>query len=533
MVVDMKISNFFKYMFIVFVIVIVIYAGYRIYRNKNEDTNQVEENIYEEENIIKDIRLGICNYDSMNPLISNNREILNIDSLIFEPLFTLNKDYELEPCLATEWSKTGDNIYVIKIDTTIKWQDGAYVTAKDVQFTIDRLMEGNSIYKANVQHINSVEVVDATTVKITLDSDVKFFEYNLTFPIMSNVYYFNEDFYNSSKIPIGTGRFQITDISLNSVTLSKNKGWHNIGKDESKIDTIKINLYSSMGEVFISFKLGNIDILNTTNLNYQEYIGTIGFNVTETVGREFDFLSLNCIDTILSDKHVRQALSYAIDKDNIISAVYNNQKIPASYPLDYGSYLYSVDNNSSGYNAEQAKKILEDNGWTYSNNKWRKNIEGRTTTLKLTLTVCKDNESRLQVADIIKQQLENIGISVTIKTVSASAYQECLESKDYQILLTGIYNSYKPDLSYFFNSGNISNYTNDDIISMLSSSMSTKNYDALKNNYQKIYSIYKDEVPFIGLYRNKTVTVSSQSLVGEIITNNYNSYYGISGWYRR
>lgn len=529
----MKVSTIFKYIFIIFTIGIIVYAGYRIYDRTNTQTNDIQISDEKEETIIKDIRLALCNYDTMNPLITNNREILNIDTLIFEPLFTLTKDYELEPCLATEWSKTGDNTYVIKVDTTIKWQDGAYLTAKDVQFTIDKLKEGNSVYKANVANIIGVEVLDASTIKITLDQEVSFFEYNLTFPIMSNMYYYNEDFFASSKIPIGTGRFKITDISSTSVTLSKNENWKRAAKEQSRIETIKINIYSSMGEVFNSFKLGNIDMINTTTQNYQDYIGTIGFDITESEGREFDFISLNCQDTILQDKYVRQAISYAIDKDNIISTVYNNQKISAHYPLDYGNYLYSLDSNSSGYNAEQAKKILEENGWTYSNNKWRKNIDGVTQYLRLKLSVSNSNENRVRVAEVIKQQLESIGISVTINELSNTQYQECLNNKNYQMLITGVYNSYSPDLSYYFGENNISNYNNEDILSIIKSGISSKNTNGLKENYKEILNIYKDEVPFIGLYRNKNITVTNQSLVGEIVTNNYTTFYNIASWYRK
>jgi peptide/nickel transport system substrate-binding protein len=529
----MKVSTLFKYIFIIFTIGIIIYAGYKIYDKNNNPTNVVEISENKEEEIIKDIRLAICNYDSMNPLITNNREILNIDNLIFEPLFTITKDYQLEPCLATEWSKTGDNTYVVKVDTTVKWQDGAYLTAKDVQFTIDRLKEGNSIYKANVANITGVEVVDSSTVKITLDSEVSFFEYNLTFPIMSNMYYYNEDFYSSSKIPIGTGRFKITDISSTSISLVKNENWKRASKEQSRIDTIKINVYSSMGEVFNSFKLGNVDLINTKTQNYQDYIGTIGFTITESAGREFDFVGLNCADEILQDKYVRQAISYAIDKDNIVSAVYNNQKITAYYPLDYGNYLYSMDSTSSGYNADQAKKILEENGWTYANNRWRKNINGSTKTLRLKLAVSKSNASRVSVAEIIKQQLENIGISVTINQLSDEQYQSALNNKDYQLLITGVYNSYSPDLSYFFGENNIFNYKNEDMLSIINSGISTKNTNGLKENYSKMLNTYKDEMPFIGLYRNKNITITSNSLIGEVATNNYSSFYNVASWYRK
>ena len=356
----MKVSSIFKYIFIIFAIGIIAYAGYRIYINQEAqaENEQAVSNV-EEESIIKNIRLAITNYDTINPLITNNKEILDIDTLIFEPLFTLTKDYQLQPCLAKECSKTGDNIYVVKLNNNINWHDGTSFIAKDVQFTIDTLKQGNSVYKYNVSHIASTEVIDATTIKLTLDASIPFFEYNLTFPIVSSNYYFDEDFYSSTKTPIGTGKYKITNISTNNMTLVRNIKW-NRSQEDTKIDNIKVTFYSSMGEAYNSFKIGNIDLINTSNPNFQEYIGTIGFNKTEYSGRQFEFLSLNCEDTILQDKAVRQALSYAIDKDNIVSSVFNNQYITAEYPLDYGNYLYTANTGSSGYNVEQAKKVLED-----------------------------------------------------------------------------------------------------------------------------------------------------------------------------
>lgn len=528
----MKVSSIFKYIFIIFAIGIIIAAGYKIYSSQNQVAEENNEEAQADETILKDIRIAITNYDNINPLITNNKEILNIDSLIFEPLFTLNENYELEPCLATECSKTGDNIYVIKVDNKINWQDGTSFIAKDVAYTIETIKNGNSIYKYNVEHISNVEVIDASTIKLTLDANVPFFEYNLIFPIMSSTYFYGEDFYNSSKTPIGTGKYKISNVSDNNITLVKNEKYKRFQEDP-KIETIKINLYSSMGEAFNSFKIGNIDVLNTSNANFQDYIGTIGFNKIEYTGREFDFLALNCTDTILQDSSVRKALGYAIDKDNIVTSVFNNQRKTADYPLDYGNFLYQNQEVSSGYNAEQAKKVLEDGGWTYIKNRWKKNISGYTRTLKLKLAVTSDNEARVRVAETIKEQLKNIGIEVTINKITDNQYGKYIENKDYQMLLTGVYTSYTPDLTYYFLQGNIFNYESEKMNELMQKSLIIKNTKELSEIYQKIYSQYKEDVPFIGLYRNKNITLTSQSLTAKITPNNYTTYYNLESWYRK
>ena len=236
----MKVSSLFKYIFIIFAIGIIIFAGYKIYKNQQNRASQETQGVAnEEENIIKDIRLAVTSYDTINPLVTNNQEILNIDTLIYDPLFKLNEKYELIPCIATECSKTGDNTYVIKIDNTIKWSDGLSVEADDVKFTIETIQKGNSVYKYNVQYISGMEVIDNGTLKITLSANIPFFQYYLIFPILSSKQYEGEDFYASDKTPIGSGRYQIANISTNSITLTSNPKWKNKDNEDVKIENHK------------------------------------------------------------------------------------------------------------------------------------------------------------------------------------------------------------------------------------------------------------------------------------------------------
>lgn len=179
------------------------------------------------------------------------------------------------------------------------------------------------------------------------------------------------------------------------------------------------------------------------------------------------------------------------------------------------------------------KKCLKSGGWTYINNKWKKNIDGSTKTLKLKISVNKDNESRVSVAELIEKQLEEIGIEVTVEKVSVDRYGKYIEEKNYQILLTGVYTSYSPDLTYYFAGGNISNYINEEMFELVQNAGIIKEDKQLKAIYEEIYKIYKEDVPFIGLYRNKNITISSQNLIGTVEPNNYTTFYGLESWYRK
>ena len=157
-------SSFFKYIFILFIIGIIGCSVYFIYFKDKEEPKEIIQTEIEEAQEKKDLRLSISNYDSINPLISNNKEILKIDRLIFEPLVNITSDYKIENCLATEVSKVSDTSYVVKIDNEKKWHNGTPLLSKDIQFTIDRLKEGKSVYSYNVEKVSGVEIIDSNTI---------------------------------------------------------------------------------------------------------------------------------------------------------------------------------------------------------------------------------------------------------------------------------------------------------------------------------------------------------------------------------
>jgi len=286
-------SNWIKYLFIIFIIIILIFAVMKI-RNDEAEKKQ-EENIRSNQEKINEIKLGIAEFDTINPILSKNKNVQDISKLIYDPLVNLSSDYKAEGVLATEWARQSDNSYLIKLRENVRWSNGTTFTAQDVRFTIDKLKEVSSIYSYNVENVIGVDIVDDYTIKINLDKELPFFEYNLTFPILSKEYYESENFIDTikNKEPIGTGKYKIFEIESSYIILEKNTSWWNRSNINITLEKITVNLYSSVGELYNSFKIGNIDLISTSNENIKEYIGTIGYSLNEMKGREHTFLAFN------------------------------------------------------------------------------------------------------------------------------------------------------------------------------------------------------------------------------------------------
>ena len=523
-------SNVFKYIFIIFVIIIVIVAFFVIRSNENEQATEEETTSVEEE-IVREIRLGIAQYDTLNPLLTNNKNVQNVTKLIYEPLVDISSDYKAIPALATEWAKQDATTYIIKLRENVRWSNGERFTSADVQFTYDRLKENSSIYSSNLEHVTMLEIVDDYTVKMYLDQEVPFFEYYLTFPILSKTFYDTQDYYNIDIVPVGTGKYVVSSVQENYITLTKNTNWWD-RDTEITLEEITINLYDSVGELYNAFKLGNVDLVSTDNTNIQEYIGTIGYSTKEIKGRTHDFLALNTQNTLLANQEVRRAISYSIDKNNIVSNVFQNKYYTSSFPLDYGSWVYQEQDVSSGYNPEQANQLLSENGWSYRNSYWQKTISGRTQRIDLNLVVKASDSTQVAVAENIRTQLANQGIRITIQQYSDDQYSRAIENKSYDMILCSMNLSPNPDMSLFFGDNNLANYANEEVANLMNEIKNTTDETTIKNDYTRLAEIYKTDIPYISLYTNKYTVAYNTELVGEINSNWFNPLCGIETWYK-
>ena len=523
-------SNFAKYIFIIFIIGITLFVAYKLNEEKKNTTNDEQTNIVKEDDIGKEIKLGIAEFDTINPLLSKNKQVQEITKIIYEPMLQLTSEYKLEKCLAKDWAKTAENKYLVKLDDTIKWPDGNSLLADDVVFTIEQLKKVDSIYSENVKNITEVNKIDDNTIRIILDHEIPFFEYNLIFPILSRKNYEGQDFVygSSNNAPIGTGKYKIILNSGENIILEKNE---NYKRSDLTLEKITIIKYSNIGEMYNAFKLGKIDVIATNNTLIENYIGTIGYNKSEINGRNFDFLAINTQNSILANKEVRQAISRAINRESIISQVYGGKYRTQDYFLDYGNWLQGEKTDMS-YNIDIANEILVNNGWEYKYNRWQRYINYTTQIINLKLVVQASNDARVAVADMIKENLEELGMKITIIKATDNQYQSYLDNKNYDMILTGVTLSLSPNLETFFGNGNLANFSNEELNSIMNEVKNITKEDLLKEKYIRIRQIYNDEVPYIGLFSNYYEVASNWTLKGSIPANWYNIFINIDNWYK-
>ena len=529
----MKLS-FLKIVLIILIIGLVLVGLYINYFDKEEimQTGEFIQIDNKDRIISNNIRIGIIEFDNINPILSNNKNVQDISRLIFDSLFTLTQEYRLEPSLATEFSKLNDTTYIIKLREDVKWHDGKEFNVSDVIFTINMLKKNNSIYSNNVANILSLEEIDEYTLKIIINQKIPEFEYNFIFPIISSKYFTEDNLKTESKNLkiVGTGMFYISDVSNNSILLKKNTiGWEN---RKLNVDSINLNLYNSLSNTINAFKTGDIDIFTTSNIQIEEYLKNTIYNKKEYINRNYDYLIINCKNNVLVNKEVRQAINFSINKDEIIKQVYNNKYIKSNFPLDFGNYVYTRNDTTIVYDSNMVNALLIDNGWEFSSKKWKKIVGDKQLTIELSLLVNKNSSNLVKVANNIKEQLEEVGIIINIIELAKEQFERNLSNKQYDIVLMSSNYGYSPSLNKYFKDGNLANFKNKEAINLLNEIENITNENEIKQKYTRIVEIYNNEVPYISLYYNTNTIIYSANLKGTITPNSYNLFYNIETWYR-
>ena len=101
-------SNWFKYVFIIFIIAILLFSIFKIKKDEKIQQEEQQQTTSSEGEKIKELKLGIAQLDTINPILSNNKNVQDISKLIYEPLVNLSSDFKAEPFLAIDLAKQSE-----------------------------------------------------------------------------------------------------------------------------------------------------------------------------------------------------------------------------------------------------------------------------------------------------------------------------------------------------------------------------------------------------------------------------------------
>jgi peptide/nickel transport system substrate-binding protein len=459
-----------------------------------------------------------ANADHVDPLSVNTEEMLNVFSLIFEGLLSMDQTSALVAGLAETWScDESGKVWTLNLRNSAHWHDsGEKVTAADVKYTYDRLFSmPSSYYSYHAGKIQNVEVIDEYTVRITMKAAGIASLYALTVPIM------HADSTSVMK-PIGTGPFKVTYTSPALLTLSANDDWW---KQKPYIDTIHFVARDNNETALASYAAGQLDMVPTSAVTAGKYREEGITTVYDILTQNAEFLFLNSSNAALKDVNVRMALACGIDRSNIITNVYMNRAQACDVPIAPDSWLYDSASKVYDYDPAHALALLKEAGYEDVDNDGFLEINGsRLNKLKFTLLVTDTADNlREDAANDIAAQLLKLGIQVEVVpaayslTESDNEYITKLKAGEFDLALCGFNLSRDGLLSAFVDANgarNYGKYFSTELSGLADGMLSAADETAYRAAASAFEMQFVKELPFLTLYFRLNSIVYDSAIQG-------------------
>lgn len=333
--------------------------------------------------------------DHLDPYLATAADTRAILFNVFEGLVKPDKDGNLIPAVAASLPDISSDglTYTFKIRSGIKFQNGNAVTAGDVKYSLETA-KADKI--TGLDGIKSVDSVDSSTVKLTLSSRNNDFLAYLTTAIIP------KDYKDEDTNPIGTGPFKVESFTQQqSIVLVKNTYYWQ--KNLPHLDKVTLKIEADANAQILDFKSGTLQIASGDYSTVKELASNS--ELVQANSNSVQQLNLNNAVKPFNNVKVRQAISYAVDPDEIIQTVSYGKGVRVGTPVIPGFKKYYDDSLVNAYKKDtaKAKKLLSEAG--YPNG------------FSFTITVASVYPVHVNTAQVIINELKEIGVTATIKQV--------------------------------------------------------------------------------------------------------------------
>ena len=354
---------------------------------------------------------GSGDYTRINPAMDEHGEI---NLLLFNGLTGHDGDNAIVPALAKSWDfDEATCTYTFHLEEDVRWHDGEPFTAEDVQFTIEAIMDpGNGSENApNFEDVEEITVIDDHTISFRLSApNVAFLDY-MTMAILPKHLLEGEDMQTSDffRSPIGTGPYKLASWDEGqTITLEKNADYF---RGEPNIDTIVFKIVPDDNAKALQLRAGELDLALLTPKDAATFADEEGFTCYDMETADYRGILFNFQNEYWQEnRDLIPAVCYAIDREAIIDAVLLGQGMAAYGPLQRNIYNYE-DVEHYDYDPEKARAVLEAAGCVLGEDGfYTRNGE----TVGFVLSVGAGDQVRIDMAQIVAQQLREIGMDVTV-----------------------------------------------------------------------------------------------------------------------
>ena len=428
---------------------------------------------------------------NMDPAFAELYSSMQVYQNIFNKLVYIDADYNFIPGLAKTWTQVDPTTWDMDLVENATFHNDEPFTSRDVAFSIERIFDPkvaapNAVF---LQAIDRVETNGDFKVRFVLKQPWGSFLADLAaaFEVVNEQAIASKD---PRLEPVGTGPFRLTEwVKDDHITLERWEKYH--VPDRPFLDKVIFKAISDDTVRLTGLQTNELQwVMQVPLQKVDELKGESDIKVTGGQPYLPDFIYLNNSKPPFNDKRVRQALAWAVDRDEIVQVAFSGQAVTATEAIFAGNpYHTGIDPYADGPDYERAKALLKEAG-----------VEG----LSFVFDGQPQVPTQVKTAQVLQQQFGRAGIKMEIQNYESGEWITRLLSKEYAATVS--YWSATIDPIHFYGPGlrstsgwNILGYGTPEMDSALDAFANEPDVERRKEAYKSLVTLIQEEVPIIAL----------------------------------
>ena len=450
----------------------------------------------------------------LNPILANDSASSEISDWLFNGLFKYDKDGTPTVDLAKSYEFKTPTHLIIKLKEDVLWHDNVKFTSKDVIFTYEKIIDPkvfNSI-KSNFQQVKSVKALDDYTIEVIYSQ--AYFKALETWMVGILPYHILKDEENImtssfNKNPIGTGSYKLKEFkTAQDIELIANENYF---EGKAKIDKILYKFLPDSNTSFLYLKQKNLDIGGLSPMQIDRQIDDTfkkNYTIIQKPSFAYTYLGFNLKDEKFKDIRIRQALSLAIDRQELVDILFFGYGQICNGPFLPNSFAFNDNVKTITQNIEKAKALLKEAGYDENN------------PFTFELVTNTGNDIRINTAQILQYQLQKAGVIMKIRVMEWQAFlNTVVHPRNFETVLLGWALALMPDAYPLWHSSsdklggfNLVSYKNEKVDKLIEKGSETIDKNELGKIYKELFQIISDDLPYLFLYIPDAITVINKDI---------------------
>ncbi len=486
---------------------------------------------------------SIGDASTLLPILASDSASGQINELVYNGLVRYDGALNVIGDLAESWEISKDNLTItFHLRKGIKWHDGAPFTSADVLFTYQLYIdpETPTAYAESYLQVKKAEAPDAYTFRVSYDKPYAPALMSWGFSVLPKHLLEGQDVSTSklARKPIGTGPYRFVEwLGGEKIVLEANRDYFD---GSPYIKRFVFRIIPDTSTQFLELQTGGLDYMSLLPLQYDRQTDTLAFrrlfNKYRYLAFGYTYLGYNLNRPFFKDRRVRQALSYAIDKQEIIDGVLLGYGKAATGPYKPDAWVYNPDVPRYPYNPEKARQLLAEAGWADSDGDGILDKDGRP--FRFTIVTNQGNDLRSKAGEIIQRRFRQVGVDVQLRIIEwATFLKEFINPGNFDATILGWSTGPEPDQYNIWHSSktgprelNFVGYKNAEVDELLEKGRRVFDQQERKRSYDRIQQILAEDQPYTFLFVPESLQAVASRFHG-ITPTAAGIRYNFTQWY--